>query len=503
MIRKDLLAQGMETLISIGPKLTGSPAQRAFCDQIKAQLRSMGLEVLIDPFYFNRWEETRRGLWIEDENGEMRELHTSSAHPYSGETPEEGVTAKLIYLNHLDKMMRAEGKIVVMKVEDLGRIPSEVAFDKRSAYPEDTVMPAFYNGPVATAMVRCLAEGALRMLKPAGAVFVWEGIPDAAAEGQYMPFIQDYLGIPVLWVNETDGRDLIEAARQEKTARLLLTAIREDHAYTETFYTILHGENRGETVVVNTHTDGPNAVEENGAVAMLEIIRCLKDRPLKRTHIFLFTTGHFRLPVFRDIRTGSFQSASKWLAKHRNLWDGKGSTHLKCVANLAVEHLGCMEWIAENGEYLSTGRPEVEMVYTGNGFMNETYLETVKEHRSIVRSITLKGHNLLHFGEGQNFFTMGIPGICLVPGPYYLCVQSPSMEAEKFNLDLMAEQTETFLRLIDKIEETPTEALGKSEDYSFVFANSVSGGGGFLPGHFTRKLKQKLRAAQNTDPEQE
>ena len=495
MIRKEHLAQGMETLISIGPKLTGSPGQRAFCDLIKAQIRKLGLEVLIDPFYFRRWEEKERGLWIETGDGEMKEIHTSSAHPYSGSTPEEGVTAKLIYLNHLDKIVRAEGKIVVIKVEDLGKIPSEVAFNKRSAYPEDTMMPAFYNGPVATAMVKCLAEGALRLLKPAGAVFVWEGIPDAAVEGQYMPFIQDYLGIPVLWVNETDGKELIEAAREEKTARLLLKAETEDYAYTETFYTILPGENRSETVVVNTHTDGPNAVEENGAVALLELIRCLKDRPLKRTHIFLFTTGHFRLPVFKDITTGSFQSASRWLANHRNLWDGKGG-HLKCVANLAIEHLGCMEWSTENGEYLPTGKPEVEMVYTGNATMDELYLETVKEHRTNIRSITLKGHNLLHFGEGQNFFTMGVPGICLVPGPYYLCVESPTMEEEKFSLDLMAEQTETYLRLIEKIEDVPTASLGKSEDYSFVFANSVSGGSGFLPGHFTRKLKKKLKAAQ-------
>ena len=492
MVEKKNLQAGMDKLIAIGPKLTGSKGQLEFIRYIKDQIRAMGLEVMIDPFFFESWRDTAHSLSIETDDGTFSDIPVSSVHPYSGETPEDGITAPMIYLNKLDKTFKAENKIVVIKIEDLGNIHSEVAFDKRSAFPADTTMPSFYNGPVATAMVKCLAEGALKLMKAAAAVFVWDGIPDRAVEGQYMPFIQDYLGIPVLWVNETNGKTLIQAAKQGKIARLLLTAVKEKYTYTESFYTIIPGENAGECVIINTHTDGPNAIEENGPIALLEIMRNLKDRPLKRTHIFLFTTGHFRLPKFKDIRTGSFQSASKWLAKHRNLWDGKGS-HLKCVANLAIEHLGCMEWTVENGEYVSTGKPDVEMVYTGNSFMDQLYMETVQQTRTLVRSITLKGHNLLHFGEGQNFFTMGIPGVCLVPGPYYLCVESETMEAEKFNIDLMTEQTETFLKLAERIEETDTSALGKSDDYSFVFAKSVSGGDGFLPGHFTRLLKKKLR----------
>ncbi len=500
MIDKENLRSGMETLVAIGPKLTGTDGQRAFIKYLKDEIAAMGLPLYSDPFYFKNWERTNAALSLIGGDGEESPVHVSSAHPYSGETPDEGVTAKLLYLSGVDKAIRAEGRILVMKIEDLGRLPSELAFDKRGAYPEDTVMPAFYNGPVATAMVRCLAEGALRLLKPAGAVFVWDGIPDAAVEGQWMPFIQEYLGLPVLWVGPTEGARVIAAAKEGKSARLTLTATRDKYAFTETFYTILEGEEKGECVIVNTHTDGPNAIEENGGVALLELIRSLRNKPLRRTHIFLFTTGHFRLPVFKDIRTGGFQSASRWLQFHRNLWDGRGS-HLKCVANLAVEHLGCLEWIVENGEYVGTGRPDVEMVYTGNRFMDELYLETVREHRTNVRTMTLKGHNMLHFGEGQNFFTMGIPGVCLVPGPYYLCVESPTMEYEKFDLDLMAEQTETFLRLIEKLEAADSAAFGKSEGYSFVFANSVSGGEGFRPGHFMRKLVRAVRPNDAPPPD--
>ena len=142
MVNKDNLSQGMQKLVEIGPKLTGSRGQAAFISYIKDAIRAMGLEVMIDPFYFDRWEEKDVALSVENETGEMQSFPVSSAHPYSGETPDEGVTAELIYLNKLDKMVKAEGKIIVIKIEDLGKIHSEVAFDKRSAYPEDTVMPA-------------------------------------------------------------------------------------------------------------------------------------------------------------------------------------------------------------------------------------------------------------------------------------------------------------------------------------------------------------------------
>ena len=203
-------------------------------------------------------------------------------------------------------------------------------------------------------------------------------------------------------------------------------------------------------------------------------MRNLKDRELERTHIFVFTTGHFRLPRFKDIRTGSFQSASRWLAMHRELWDGKGD-HFKCVSNLTLEHLGCKEWREIDGEYRYTGKPEVELVYTGNKFVDKLYIDTVKE-RENVRTMTLRGHNALHFGEGQNFFTMGIPEISLVPAPYYLCVVSDTHEMEKFDAELMTEQTQTFMKLIEKIETISAKQLGRSDFYSVVKAKSVSGG---------------------------
>jgi len=37
-------------------------------------------------------------------------------------------------------------------------------------------------------------------------VLVWKGVSDQKVEGQYLPFTDQYMGIPALWVNETDGK---------------------------------------------------------------------------------------------------------------------------------------------------------------------------------------------------------------------------------------------------------------------------------------------------------
>lgn len=500
-ISQERILSNVRTMNGFGPRLTGNAAHTAFIEFLKERIREMGLPVYSDPFFFKKWEPVSHAISIEELDGSLTDVHVSSVHPYSGETPAGGWLEELVYVrNPAVDYLKAAGKIALVEVSNVNSIPSEVAFDKRSAWPEDVTMPKNYEGPVITTFVKFLHTLLGRLGSARGIILAWKGLPDDCVEGQYLPFNMGYRGIPILWVNGTDGRRLIEAAEAGRRVRFLLTAEKEEMAYTESFYTMLPGKNRKECVIVNTHTDGPNCVEENGPVALLELLENVKDRPLERTHIFLFTTGHFRLPQFKDIRTGAFQSASKWMVRHRNLWDG-AANHLKCVANLTLEHMGCMEWAVVDGEYRYTGQPELELVYTGNEFMDRLYMETVRS-RKTVRTMTLHGHNLLHFGEGQNFFTMGIPGICLVPAPYYLCVESPGHEMDKFDPALMAEQTETFLTLLEKIEQTPYKTLGRSDGYRFLFANSVSGGRDFTPTGILEGLRDRL-FRRDADPEDE
>lgn len=472
-ISKDEILAGVEKMNSFGARFTGNKAHSDFINYLKDEIGKMGIPIFSDPFYFKRWEEKHSSIEIIDENENIN-IPVSSAYPYSGETDEDGITQELVYVKDITDIPKTTGKIAVFEVSNVKFIPSEVAFDKRSSYPEDVVLPQKYEGSVITSFVQCFNGIISKITKAKAVILIWKGLHDDCVKGQYLSFIMGYQNIPMLWVNGTEGQKIIDAALNGKSAKLVLTAQTEENAFTESFYCILKGKDAKETVIVNTHTDGTNCVEENGAVALLQLMKNMKDRELNRTHIFVFTTGHFRLPHFKDIRTGSFQSASRWLSMHRELWDGKGE-HFKCVANLTLEHMGCKEWRDVDGEYKYTGEQEVELVYTGNEFMDKLYIDTVKERKNI-RTMTLRGHNALHFGEGQNFFTMGIPEISLVPAPYYLCVVSDSHEMEKFDAELMTQQTETFAKLIEKIENISSKDLGRSDFYSVIKAKSVSGG---------------------------
>ncbi|MBQ3136492.1 MAG: hypothetical protein IJB74_03315 [Clostridia bacterium] len=489
-ISKERMLEGMHVMNSFGTRLTGSKGHNDFIKWIKEEIHKMDIPVYSDLFWFTRWEEKNSSIKIIDGDEEIN-IPVSSAYPYSGETSAEGITEELVYVKSVKDIPKTTGKIAVFDVANINFLPSEIAFDKRSSYPEDVVLEKKYEGPVITSFVQCFYGILSKLTKAKAVILVWKGLHDDMIKGQYLSFIADYQNIPMLWVNETNGKKLAEAAKANKKAEFILEAEKEEKAYTESFYCVIEGKNKKENVIVNTHTDGTNCVEENGPIALLELIRNMKDTVPERNHIFLFTTGHFRLPHFEDIRTGAFQSASRWLAMHRELWDGKGE-HFKCVADLTVEHLGCKEWRDIDGEYKYTGKPEIDLVYTGNKFMDKLYIDTVKD-RKTVRTMTLRGHNALHFGEGQNFFTMGIPEISLVPAPYYLCVVSDSHEMEKFDIDLMTEQTETFAKLIEKIENISDKDLGRSDFYSILKAKSVSGGYDFSLKGLAGKLSSVIK----------
>lgn len=466
-IKKDGLQKDFETMLGYKNRMTGAPEQKAFIDYIKQRIEEMGYKYYTDPFFFTRWEPTDWHIQVLEGNSKV-DIPVSSPFPYSGQTDESGIEEELVYVDKVLDYTKLKGKIAVIRVKNV-RAPAIIAMDKRSAWPEEAVLPKMYSGTTATSFVKFFYGYLAKISGAAAAILVWDDIPDDMIQGAYLPFILTYHNIPILWVNQTNGRKLIELAKRHKKANFKLTADIEKNSYTETIYAVKPGTTKAnEVVIVNTHTDGPNCVEENGAPAILQLMEELKDKELERTHIFLFATGHFRLPEFMDFLGGGFQASSRWVMMHRHLWNGKHG-HLKAVACLTLEHLGCLEWAeTSDGGYVKTGELQPELVYTGNKFMDKLYIDEVKENRKNTRSITMKTHIITHFGEGEPFFLMGIPDIALCTAPEYLCARNPSQEIEKFDIDLMVEQTQTFANLIVKLEGVSASTIGRSQRPSFL-----------------------------------
>ena len=262
------------------------------------------------------------------------------------------------------------------------------------------------------------------------------------------------------------AKKVLAAAKNKKSATLRLVGNIDDNAKTESFHAILKGTgDTNEAIIINTHTDGCNFSEENGGIGILPMMKYFKAHPTKRTLIFVFVTGHFRLPVFREGIMTSNQATGRWLAENKNLWNGKT---YKAVAGVSVEHLGCTEWKDVNGVYTKTNDIDTELVYTGNKNLDKIYYEAIKDRKN-VRTTTLRAHNTMHFGEGQPLSKKHIPEIALVTAPDYLCSVDPTgnEHMDKFNLDLMYEQIQTFINCVNLIDGKTRKEIGKSQGMSF------------------------------------
>lgn len=56
-ISKEEMLSGMNTMNSLGARLTGNRAHSDFIKYLKSEIEKMGIQIFSDPFYFKRWEE--------------------------------------------------------------------------------------------------------------------------------------------------------------------------------------------------------------------------------------------------------------------------------------------------------------------------------------------------------------------------------------------------------------------------------------------------------------
>lgn len=458
---EETMRKEIEIMNGFGSRATGSKGHQEFIAWLKQQLIDMGLSIYSDPYTFERWEEKRSALKVNQED-----IPVSSAYPYSGETDENGITGELIHVKCGD-YTKATGKIAVVEIKMIKKLPLGLIMNKRRAFPDGTRIASGDGDLVLTSVLR---NPGLKKAKEKGVkavILIWKGVADEKVKDQYLPFTDEYMGIPAVWVNETEGKKVIAAAKRQEQGTVILEADKQVNAPTESFHVILEGKNKDETILINTHTDGINVVEENGAIGMLSMIRYLKNKQLNRTMIFSFVTGHFRLPVFK----GTSQATSTWLMGHRELWDGKNGNK-KAVAGITVEHLGSMEWKEnEDGQYKATGNIQTEYTYVGNALLGKIWEKAV-EDRSLTRTVTLRGHNKFEFGESQPLFEAGIPVIGLIQMPDYLMADSKNREIDKFSVNLMREQVKSLLKATIMVDKTPIKKLGKSDGYSFFYGRT-------------------------------
>jgi hypothetical protein len=438
----------LQLLESLGARFTGSDAHRILIKHVASELASLGLSVQRDSHTFMQWDAPRdhdRLRLTVDGN----DVPISAAYPYSGATGPHGVSGRLQLLTSPVKdWSPANGAIAVVEVPN-----TPIPWDKLFGTWDAPSAHAPFLSPVTSTLFFGPSLDAAKAAGVLGVVTVWRGLSVANAARQYLPFTEPYHDLPAVWVAGEFAQRILAAAGPGSHAHLVLDATLTPDCPTETVWVVSPGASATETIVVVTHSDGVNTVEENGHIGLLELARDAVAQPHQRTIVFVYTTGHLRIPA---MDTNGQQAGAAWLNAHPDLWAGK-SGQARAVAAISMEHFGAREFSdGPQQTYGPTGRPEPELLYA-----------TTRELRDLLcahwtgadpgnTSVTAPVPGIL-FGELQPFYQRQIPGISLVTAPQYLLAER---EGDLVDPDAMGRQIDSFRRLQRLIDAAPVSSLG-------------------------------------------
>ena len=439
--------ESVEWMAKLGPKYTGNHAHTEFVEFLAAHLQSSGLKVERDHYTFPRWDARRWEIKITAKSGGTESIPVASYFPYSGQTPAIGVTGELVYAgsNPSFQLNDLQGKIALV---DFAIKPRDFAqmYQPWVVYPSDVKFPSELRP----------ARGAVYDLTPfqkagaLGVILAWTDVSDANAADQYTPFSRPLQNIPGLYIGRDAGAKLKALCESGAKATVVLEAEITPDSPTDSLVATLPGTKTDEVIIVNTHTDGTNATEENGGIAILALAKYFSKMPRadrQRTLVFPLTTGHFAMPWVPSIRG--------FIEKHPDVIK-------KAVAALTVEHLGCLEWMDDAAfNYKSTGENEWSVAITETKGVAEILgvaLQGSGDRRTGVVNPVHGGW----LGEGSALAHAGIPTIGYIPQPNYLLAAPANGCIEKLSPELMYSQIEVFAKALHKMDQsTPADLKGE------------------------------------------
>jgi hypothetical protein len=467
----DQLYRMNEVEARFGPRPTASPAHTAFIDWLQTKMAGLaGMQLGSITYGLNRQTETGASLTLNDKSPTGVRIPIASIVPYSRATAP--VTAPLVYVPSGTDLSTADirGKIVVRDFPPPS-VPYAV-FEALSWWSWDPNLKLtqeignnytreYLSTQRETDLTAAAAGGA------AGLVFVHE-LPTEQVRGIYAPYDGIYWGVPAVYVGVDEGQQLEHAAAAGRTATLELSA-KQASATTRMLIDTLPGVSP-ERLIVSSHTDGMNAVWDNGPIAMLAIAKYYASLPLScrpRTMQFVFTTGHlFQALGGPGTHDGSARIEAEQLDK-----DYENGT---VAAVMTVEHLGARgyEAVPRSGglpgdTLVPTGDHETNAFFFGDSpAISESVLAAVVRDK-LTETIALQGADLpaahipIHQsfgGEGGPYHQRLIPTIAFVTGPWTLFGTAYSTN-QILDKNLMHQQTLVFTDILHRIEYLPRQVI--------------------------------------------
>jgi hypothetical protein len=371
--------------------------------------------------------------------------------PYAEATPGGGVSAPLVRIPDEEKITAANaaGRIVV-RPAPAGNVPYYDFFLPVVSWavydPQNTIDPtqSFFGDFINyNARVADLRDAAAAGAK--GILFVKE-LPRAQLTDHYEPYEGTPWHVPGVYLGADEGKQISDAmaSGQPVSARLVLHA-----GYrpidTPTIRATVAGQS-SQRIVVDSHTDGTNAVEDNGPVAMVAMARYLARLPRAcrpRNVEFVFPTAHFyqRLvdPYHRHGGAG-VEAAQLDSEYERGL----------VSSVLVLEHLGAIDYEqvprADGGpgqELAANGLRAIQFIgITPSPSLVSTVTEVVSRY-DMQRTILLQGADApgstvpshCNFGgEGTPYNQHLLPTMGVISAPQSLYDPSFGLEGIDFNV---------------------------------------------------------------------
>jgi hypothetical protein len=479
------IRQDVQRMVDFGPRLTGSDAHNRYLEWLEQEFSDAGLSLLdCDQYLTERWLAEDVGLEILAGTGKGSS-RVGAYYPRSQETTASGIEGPLVYAgtlpspglsvgpggleglalalqNYPDQVTawakalpggasKLAGSIVLVDV------PAPVPLTTSVDLLGDTFL--YWPGHTETDWAEgdykrlWIVPGAtgiptagFQALGAKGVVYVLDA-SSAALEGAYVPFESAFEPLPALFVDRDEGARLRRLAAEPPQTRLTLTASRAK-APTRAVTAVLPGRSQ-ETLILNTHTDGQNFVEENGGVAFVALARHFASLPAaerpQRTLVFAAWPGHM---------SADLPQTQGWIDDHQDLVK-------RAAAAITVEHLGSTEWVddPDNG-YHATGQPELLAAYASYGQVQAIVQETLVANQVSHTAVQRPG---VQFGVGGQFQAAGVPQVGIIAGPEYLVTISPDGEIDKFDPDLASRQIAWIADMIKRLDGVSAEALKQGD----------------------------------------
>jgi len=286
-------------------------------------------------------------------------------------------------------------------------------------------------------------------LKDAGAlacVLMWNGLAEEDTMDQALPFYEPPTEVPTIWVGEKSAHTLKSEAARGSELHFTLHAEITPTATSDNVWGILPGMT-DDIVIVNTHNDGCNAIEENGGLAVVALAQALAKIPKEKrqkTYIFFTSTGHFA--------HGYHHGSTDWMNEHPDYLK-------KAIACVTIEHLGANEWLDTGHEYKPTGRYQRSDFYLPSAPMQKVFNQAAQDGK--FGRTTAIVNRFYWPGEGLQFSAAGIPCIAYMVVPNYLMTAPKGGEVHRLSKERLYSEFQIFARCLEQLDNMSREEAYK------------------------------------------